>query len=335
MTVPPQTTTRGAGPSASTDTAVAPPARPSRVRRALTAWRTSSPSLKRWSLAFFLLAAVCLLGPLVAPHPPNTGVGLPLEAPSGSYLLGSDADGRDVLSRLLFASRISLGIALFSVALGAVVGTTMGLVVAAMEGHLVSTLLLRFMDAILAFPFVVLAAVTASVTFGQSVGVGPIRFGELSILAAVLALIQIPIFGRLARGTALEENSRDYVSAARACGQTQGRILRTELFPNIMPALVVQTSFSVVIAIAAEAAISYLGLGIQKPNPSWGNMIRDGLDAIVLGAWWIAAFPTAVVIAVSIVLTGLGEALRVAMDPRNRTRHSVETVSAEAEKKET
>jgi|GEM_PF-98163 len=272
--------------------------------------------VRRWGIALGVLLLVCVLGPFVAPFEPNIGVSLPLEKPSGAYLLGTDGNGRDVLSRLLYGSRISIGIAALSVALGAVIGTVMGLLAAVTEGRFISVLLVRFMDAILAFPFVVLAAVTAGVSFGQTIGIGPVEFGQKTILAAVLALIQIPIFGRLARGTALEENSKDYVTAAKACGLRPSRILRTELFPNVLPALIVQTSFSVVIAISAEAAISYLGLGIQKPDPSWGNMIREGIDSIVLGGWWIAAFPTLMVIIVSIVLTNLGEAMRQALDPR-------------------
>ncbi|MEV0132766.1 ABC transporter permease [Dactylosporangium sp. NPDC050688] len=301
--------------------------RPGRWTRWSSVSRLPRP-VRRWGLMLGVLVVVCFVGPFFARYNPNAGVAMPLEAPSGAHLLGTDADGRDVLSRLLLGSRISLVIALLSVALGALIGTTMGLLAAVTEGRFVSVLLVRFMDAILAFPFVVLAAVTAGVTFGQTVGLGPVQFGEKTILAGVLALIQVPIFGRLTRATAMDENSKDYVVAARACGLRPVRILRTELFPNVLPALVVQTSFSIVIAISAEAAISYLGLGIQKPSPSWGNMIRDGLDSIVLGAWWIPAFPTLIVLVVSVVLTGLGEALRHALDPRAQQRR----VSAIAKK---
>lgn len=306
-----------------TDVTAAPPANAAPEPRdgAWSKWTSFSrmPSdVRLWGTILLVLLLVCFVGPLLAPHPPNMGVGFPLDPPSGEFLLGTDADGRDVLSRLLLGSQVSMTIALLSVALGAIAGTLMGLLAAVTEGSLISVILVRFMDAILAFPFVVLAAVTASVTFGQTVGIGPIQFGEKTILAVVLALIQLPIFGRLTRATAREENSKDYITAAKACGLKPSRILLRELLPNVLPALVVQTAFSIVIAISAEAAISYLGMGIQKPNPSWGNMIREGLDSIVLGAWWIAAFPTLIVILVSVILTFLGEAMRHALDPRAR-----------------
>ena len=275
----------------------------------------------KWSLyvtiaIFGAFVVFAIIGPAIAPHAPNAGSADALAAPSASHLMGTDSAGRDVLSRMLIGARVSLIVGVVSVVIGGVVGSTLGMV-AGMSRGVIDGLVMRVMDGILAFPVIVLAAVVSGISIGHSsLSLGPVHLSQVFVLALVLALVLTPIFARIARGSVLSEMQADYVTAARACGVRRSVLLWKFLLPNIATPLLVQASFSVGLAIVAEAGISFLGLGIQPPQASWGNIIGDGQNSILLGAWWLVVFPGAAIAVVTVSCAILGEWCRELLDPR-------------------
>jgi peptide/nickel transport system permease protein len=213
-----------------------------------------------------LILAIGVLGPAIAPYDPNQQnlqqAFLPMF--SDGHLLGTDQLGRDILSRLLEGARISLEIALGATILGLAVGLTFG-VVAGYRGGVVDSILMRVVDAFLAFPSLVLALVIAA-------GLGP---GVRNTIIA-LAVVQVPAFARLARGLTQRERDREYVQASRVAGASWVRIARVHIARNIWVPISAQAVFMFGHAVPGEAALSFLGLGVQPPDPSWGNMIADG-----------------------------------------------------------
>ena len=226
-----------------------------------------------------------------------------LQGPSASHWLGTDAYGRDVASQLLVGARSSLAVGLAAVGLGLLVGASLGLLAAARSGW-VDVLVQRVADVSLAFPALLTAIVLAAV-WGPGMGNAVVA----------IALFNIPIFARLARATALGIWSRDYVLAVRACGKDRWRITWEHVLPNMAAVLIVQASSQFALAILAEAALSYLGLGTQAPQPSWGRMLSEA-QTLLYQAPLMAVFP-GVAIALSVLgLNLLGDGLRDWIDPR-------------------
>jgi ABC-type dipeptide/oligopeptide/nickel transport system permease subunit len=236
---------------------------------------------------FALILFAAIFGPLIAPYDPDaqdlTHAFLPPLSPG--HILGTDQLGRDLLSRLLVGARISLEIAVGATLIALVIGVAVG-ITAGFRGGVVDTLLSRLMDSFLAFPALVLALVIAA-------GLGP---GIRNTMIAI-SVVMVPGFARLARGLTLRERNRDYVLAAQVAGASWVRISRVHLVRNIWATIGAQAVFSLAHAVPAEAALSFLGLGVQPPQPSWGNMIADGY-AYLEHSSWILIFP-----AVAIALT--------------------------------
>ena len=269
----------------------------------------------RWPLllpAALVLAAVLAasLAPWISPASPTTGeLGARLKPPAwqagGSVqrLLGSDLLGRDVLSRLLWGARISLLIALAATILGAVVGSTVGLVAGYYRG-LADGALTKLIDVQLGFPFVLLAISVIAVA-GPGIGV----------LVVVLAVGSWVGHARIVRGLALSLRERDYVQAARAMGAGNARILLRHLLPEVLSVILILATFDVGRIIILESTLSFLGLGVQPPTPSWGSDLRDAA-IYIRRAWWTAAFPGLAIMVVVLGVNLLGDALRDAFDPR-------------------
>jgi len=269
----------------------------------------------RWPLllpAALVLAAVLAasLAPWISPASPTTGeLGARLKPPAwqagGSVqrLLGSDLLGRDVLSRLLWGARISLSIALAATILGAVVGSTVGLVAGYYRG-LADGALTKLIDVQLGFPFVLLAISVIAVA-GPGIGV----------LVVVLAVGSWVGHARIVRGLALSLRERDYVQAARAMGAGNARILLRHLLPEVLSVILILATFDVGRIIILESTLSFLGLGVQPPTPSWGSDLRDAA-IYIRRAWWTAAFPGLAIMVVVLGVNLLGDALRDAFDPR-------------------
>jgi ABC-type dipeptide/oligopeptide/nickel transport system permease subunit len=254
-----------------------------------------------------LLAAVA---PWVAPHSPTSGnLALRLKPPawqeagSSERVLGTDLLGRDVLSRLIWGARVSLLIALAATVIGAVVGSVVGLVAGFYRGT-ADTIVTKLVDVQLAFPFVLLAIAVVAVA-------GP----SIPVLIVVLAIGAWVGHARIVRGLVLSLRERDYVQAALALGAGTPRILLRHLVPEVLSTIIVLATFDVGRIIILESTLSFLGLGVQPPTPSWGSDLRDAA-VYVRQAWWTAAFPGLAIMAVVLAINLLGDGLRDWLDPR-------------------
>jgi len=258
------------------------------------------------AVVLVLALVVAVAAPVVAPHDPiRQDLGNTLAPPGRAHWLGTDNVGRDVLSRVIWGTRVSLVAGFVSVAIAVLVGGLLG-IVAGYAGGRVDGLVMRLMDAVLSFPPLVLALALGAVLGAGLVGV---------LLA--LGVVYTPTFARLTRGQVLAVKARDYVDAARALGAPGWRIACRHVLPNAATPIVVQASLSVAFAILAEASLSFLGLGIQPPEASWGSMINAG-RGYLQQAPWIVFGPGAALFVTVVGLNFVGDAVRDALDPRAR-----------------
>ena len=271
------------------------------VKRALTA--RGAPF---GAAVLALVVLMALVAPFISPYDPlkQDLVNARL-APSAEHLLGTDDLGRDVLSRVIYGSRVSLIAGLASVAIGVVVGSLLGLV-AGFSGGLADSLVMRLVDAVLAFPGLVLA-----LALGAVMGAG--LFG----VVIALGVVYTPTFARLMRGQVLSIREREFVAAARVIGSPAWRIVAKHVLPNVATPIVIQASLSIAFAILAEASLSFLGLGVSPPTPSWGGMINQG-RGYLQQAPWIVFGPGAALFVTVLGLNFVGDAIRDALDPRIR-----------------
>ena len=254
-----------------------------------------------------VLLLMALFAPLVAPYDPIQVVPVrSLQPPSAQHWLGTDDLGRDVFSRVVWGSRISLSVGLISVSIGFLVGVTVGLL-AGYLGGAVDLIAMRAIDALLAFPALVLAiSITAAL--------GP----QLQNAMIAIGVVAIPAYTRLTRGQVLSVRERDFVTAARTIGASPPRIVLRHIFPNVTNPLIVQATLGTAFAILAEAALSFLGLGSQPPTPSWGQDINYSQRYLANLKWWMSAGPGVAIFLAVFAFNFLGDALRDALDPRLR-----------------
>jgi peptide/nickel transport system permease protein len=287
---------------------VAPaPSRSVRDRRWRTLRRAARARLAPFGAAVMLLAiTVALLAPVVAPYNPlKQNLNNTLARPDWTHLMGTDNVGRDVFSRMVYGTRVSLVAGFGSVVIAVLVGGLLGLL-AGYAGGRVDNLVMRMMDAVLSFPPLVLA-----LALGAVLGAG------LTGVVIALGVVYTPTFARLMRGQVLSITAREYVDAARALGAPGWRIAWSHVLPNATAPIVVQASLSVAFAILAEASLSFLGLGIQPPAASWGSMINAG-RGYLQQAPWIVFGPGAALFITVVGLNFVGDAVRDALDPRLR-----------------
>jgi peptide/nickel transport system permease protein len=253
-------------------------------------------------VVFFILLAAA--APLVSPYDPlATNWATVRKAPSAAHLFGTDEIGRDVLARIIWGSRASLLAGLVSVMLALAVGVPIGLVTGYVGGALDATVM-RIIDAMLAIPFLILAIALAAF-------LGP----SLSNAMIAIGITQMPIFARLTRAQVLSVKHEDYIEAAHAIGNPQHRIVLRHILPNIVPPLLVQATLATAAAIIAEASLSFLGLGQQPPNPSWGSMLNTAKN-FMAQAPWMAIWPGLAIFSLVLSLNLFGDGLRDALDPR-------------------
>ena len=266
------------------------------------------PSAVLGGVIVLVIATIAILSPWIAPMDyRQTDMLAVWEPPGGDFLLGADQLGRDVLSRLIVGARVSLLVALSVLAIAVVAGTTLGML-AAWYGRWVDSVVMRTADITFAFPELIIAILVAAM-------LGP---GLTSTIVA-LSLVSWPGIARLTRSLVLSIRQELYIEAALACGTPTRTILLRHCLPNIMPALIVRVSVGIGFVIMAEATLSFLGLGVQEPVPSWGGMIRDGLTALRTDPHMAFAASAALGLAI-IGCNLLGDGLRDLLDPRLAAR---------------
>lgn len=266
------------------------------------------------AIACLALVAVALFAPWIAPQDPYDLASLSImdgRLPPGSesmdgwaYWLGTDAQGRDMLSAMLYGLRTSLGVGVLSGVFALAVGTTLGLVAAYFGGR-IDTLVMRVVDLMLGFPTILVALMMLAV-LGQGVG---------KVILA-LVVVQWAYFARAVRAAALVERGKEYVEAAQCLGLSRARILFSHLLPNCLPPVIVIATIQVAHAIAAEATLSFLGIGLPITEPSLGLLIANGYQVLLAGLYWISVFPGLLLLALIFSINIVGDRLREALNPR-------------------
>jgi ABC-type dipeptide/oligopeptide/nickel transport system permease subunit len=257
---------------------------------------------------FALLAVVSILAPVLAPFDPTAiHASDGLKPPSPPYLLGTDNLGRDILSRIIYAARTSLLVALGSVLVAGVIGVPLGLI-AGYAGGKIDSVIMRILDAILAFP-VILLAILVVATLGT----------ETINLILTIGFVFIPYFTRLVRGNVLALKEREFVTASRASGADDGYLVSRVILPNILSPVVVQASLTMSLAVLIEAALSFLGLGVQEPTPAWGSMLQQSQLYLRQAPWFVLSPGICIFLAV-LAFNLIGDGLRDLLDVSARRR---------------
>jgi len=282
-------------------------------------WRLGWERLRRDRVAMVsllvivLIFAFALLAPLVASltgHDPNaqfrqTGLtpdGLP-EAPTSEFLLGTDDLGRDILVRIAYGARISLLVGVVATVITIIVGVVVGLA-AGYYGGVIDTVLARFVDVVLSFPFLLFAVSLVSVT-------GP----SLWIAITVIALFSWASVARIVRGQVLSIREKEYIEAARSLGSSDVRIMALDVLPNVLAPVIVYSTLLIPIVISTEATLSFLGLGVPPPTPTWGGMLDESRN-YYQQAWWFVVFPGSALLLTTLAFNLFGDGVRDAFDPR-------------------
>jgi peptide/nickel transport system permease protein len=257
---------------------------------------------------FLIIVFLALFGSALAPYDPlETNASIALSAPSWSHPFGTDALGRDTLSRVIIATRLDLGIALSAVIVSFFIGSALGCS-AGFWGGWVDRIIGRLSDTIMAFPLFVLAMGIVS-ALGNSV--------ENIIYATII--INLPFYIRVARAETSIRRNAGYVNAARLNGNSEVRILAFHIFPNTLPPMMVQVSLNMGWAILNAAGLSFIGLGVRPPDAEWGIMVAEGASYIISGEWWLAMFPGVALMTAVFCFNLLGDGLRDMVDPQRRT----------------
>ncbi len=257
---------------------------------------------------FLLIVFLALFGPWLAPYDPlATDAAHTLKPPSWAHPFGTDHLGRDVFSRVIVATRLDMGIALSAVFLSFFVGSALGCS-AGFWGGWTDRIVGRVTDTIMAFPLFVLA-----------MGIVAAMGNSVENIIYATAIINLPFYTRVARAEANIRRNAGYVAAARLAGSTDTRILATQIFPNILPPMMVQISLNMGWAILNAAGLSFIGLGVRPPDAEWGIMVAEGATYIVSGEWWLALFPGAALMLAVFCFNLLGDGLRDLVDPQRRT----------------
>ena len=261
------------------------------------------------AFALFALIVLCaLVGPYIVPHDPlASDTAATLQPPSLQHWFGTDQLGRDIFSRVVVATRLDVVIAVMSVALVFVMGGLAG-IAAGYFGGWTDRIVSRIADTLMAFPLFVLA-----------MGIVAALGNTVTNIVIATAIINFPLYARVARAEANVRREAGFVQAARLSGNGEYRILLTQILPNIMPIMMVQISLTMGYAILNAAGLSFIGLGVKPPTPEWGIMVAEGATNIISGEWWVALFPGAALMLAVFCFNLLGDGLRDLVDPQRRT----------------
>jgi peptide/nickel transport system permease protein len=257
---------------------------------------------------FLLIALLAVIGPWIVPYDPlASDTSASLKPPSSAHWFGTDQLGRDILSRVVVATRLDMTIALSSVGLVFALGGLAG-IAAGFFGGWTDRIVGRISDTIMAFPLFVLA-----------MGIVAALGNTVTNIVIATAIINFPLYVRVARAEANVRREAGFVLAARLSGNGEFRILLMQILPNIMPIMMVQISLTMGYAILNAAGLSFIGLGVRPPTPEWGIMVAEGAASIISGEWWIALFPGAALMLAVFCFNLLGDGLRDLIDPQRRT----------------
>jgi peptide/nickel transport system permease protein len=262
-----------------------------------------------FAFALFLMFAIAaIFGPYLVPYDPlASNTAQALKPPSWAHWFGTDQLGRDIFSRVVVATRLDMTIAVTSVALVFALGGISG-IAAGYFGGWIDIVVSRLADMIMAFPLFVLA-----------MGIVAALGNTVTNIVIATAIINYPLYARIARAEANVRRDAGFVQAARLSGNSEWRILFTQILPNVMPIMVVQMSLTMGYAVLNAAGLSFIGLGVRPPTPEWGIMVADGASYIVSGEWWIALFPGLALMLAVFCFNLLGDGLRDIVDPQRRT----------------
>ncbi|MEQ3626878.1 MAG: ABC transporter permease [Celeribacter sp.] len=257
---------------------------------------------------FLLIVGCAIFGPALVPYDPlASNAAQVLKPPSWAHWFGTDALGRDVFSRVIVATRLDLTISVAAVAISFVIGSVLG-GVAGYWGGLIDAVLNRLLDTIMAFPLFVLA-----------MGIVAALGNTIENIIYATAVINVPFYARLVRAEVNIRRNAGFAQAARLAGNSDLRVLAFHLFPNALPAMMVQVSLNLGWAILNAAGLSFIGLGVRPPTPEWGIMVAEGANYIVSGEWWLALFPGLWLMLAVFTFNLLGDGMRDLVDPRKRS----------------
>jgi peptide/nickel transport system permease protein len=297
-------------------------------RRAVAQFAADRPGAVVAGVLLAIVALAALFAPLIAPQDPFDLASFDLldselppvwqEGSDPRFVLGTDAQGRDLFSAILYGTRISLMVGILAVVIQAVIGVSLGLL-AGFFGGRVDGIVTRLADIQLSLSTLMMAIIVMAL-FRAGLGGEALSLFAVPLLVLVIGLAEWPIFARTARAATLVEAAKDYVRAARAVGGSDLAIVHRHILPNILSPLVVIATTQVAGAVMAEAALSFLGLGMPVTKPSLGTLIRSGYDLMFAGTWWVTVLPGLMLIGVLISINVLGDALRDWLDPRARGR---------------
>jgi peptide/nickel transport system permease protein len=275
-------------------------------RRAGALFRAFNTNKASW-VGLILLAVVgivTVLAPLFSPYSPiEQNILSILQPPSLDHWMGTDSYGRDTWTRVVFGARISLAIGLTSTALAMIIGSAIG-VLAGWYGGRLDAVLMQAMDALLAFPNLILGLIIVAMLGASATNI-----------VIAIAVTSIPPFARIARAPTIAIKQREFIEACRSLGLSDTRILGVHVLPNIFPEILVMGSLWLANAIRTEASLAFIGLGVKPPTPTWGGMIREGFENL-LDSPWLAVMPSLAILVVVFALNLLGDGLRDAVDPK-------------------
>ena len=264
-------------------------------------WR--DPMARVCIVGIFLIILTAVLAPVIAPYQPDHMIAAPKSAPAKDYLFGTDNYGRDIFSRVIYGARVSLWVGLIAVGIGAGAGYVVGMIAGYFEGW-TDTVIMRIMDILFAFPSILLAILISTV-LGRGLGATMVAIG----------IVNIPVFARTVRASVIAAKGLEYVKNAQSVGVKTVYVLIRHISPNVIAPFTVQSTLALSGAILTEAAMSFLGLGIQPPDPSWGSMLSEA-RAFMEQAPWMVIFPTIFIVITILLFNVLGDSLRDVLDPK-------------------
>jgi peptide/nickel transport system permease protein len=251
-----------------------------------------------------------------------------LEAPSAAFWLGTDQVGRDILSRTIWGARASLSIGLCAVAIGLVLGTGIGLVAGYKSGSWLDETLMKVMEVLASIPLLIWAIALVGITGTDTLRVGLLAISNETKLVLLIGVLYAPGLARLTHSLAKAESQAEYVAARVLQGASEARIMLSDVLPNIISPVLIQASLLLGVTIIVEASLSFIGLGVQPPTPSWGAMLSDARALIFTDNWWVSVFPGAAVFVSVLAFNLFGDSMRTILDPRRRNAHAANVPGA-------